>query len=444
MSQEKDRVRGWYPTGTFTKENNDMTAWYAAAVPEDAEPYVTEGELRTRRKRRRTRVIALVLCAALVLSAVGAVLIRAQYRRAQAEQTAAQKPQTALDEMPDVEVYDDFRDYFENYYTHSDGVGIPRTESASDVTLTLHPAPAEELSLQEIYARVSPAVVGISTTVGGEDYGWGSGVVFTPDGYIITNTHIISGCDGVTVSFPDGSEYEGFLVGEDGVSDIAVLKIAGENFPYAEFGDSAALSVGDSVAAIGNPLGEEYAGTMTNGIISAINRNVSNNGHPMTLLQTNTALNEGNSGGPLVNAYGQIIGITNMKIMSALYNTVEGIGFAIPSTVIKAVADELIGQGVVSGYPSLGIMAGPVSEEAVALYGLPRGVYVSVVYDVSASGLQVGDVIVEVNGTPVASVSDVNAIKDGFGVGDVLTLTIYRDGGTITIDSVLIDSGRIK
>jgi len=287
-------------------------------------------------------------------------------------------------------------------------------------------------------------VVGISTTVDGEDYGWGSGVVFTTDGYIITNTHIISGCDGVAVSFPDGSEYEGFLVGEDSVSDIAVLKIEGGNFPYAEFGDSASLSVGDSVAAIGNPLGEEYAGTMTNGIISAINRNVSNNGHPMTLLQTNTALNEGNSGGPLVNAYGQVIGITNMKIMSALYNTVEGIGFAIPSTVIKAVANELIGNGVVSGYPSLGIMAGPVSEEAVALYGLPRGVYVSVVYDVSASGLQVGDVIVEVNGTPVSSVSDVNAIKDGFGVGDVLQLTIFRDGGTITIDSVLIDSGRIK
>ena len=443
MSQENDRVRGWYPTGTLTEKDNELTAWYAAAVPEDAEPYVTEGEIRARRKRRRTRIMALVLCAALVLSAVGAVLIRAQYRRAQAEQAAA-KPQAALDEAPDVEVFDDFRDYFENYYTHSDSVGMPRAESNTNVTLTLHPVPAEEQSLQEIYARVSPAVVGISTTVGGEDYGWGSGVVFTPDGYIITNTHIISGCDGVTVSFPDGSEYEGFLVGEDSVSDIAVLKIEGDNLPYAEFGDSASLSVGDSVAAIGNPLGEEYAGTMTNGIVSAINRNVSNNGHLMTLLQTNAALNEGNSGGPLVNAYGQVIGITNMKIMSVFYNSVEGIGFAIPSTVIKAVADELIGQGVVSGYPSLGIMAGPVSDEAIALYGLPRGVYVSVVYDVSASGLQVGDVIVEVNGTPVSSVSDVNAIKDGFAVGDVLTLTIFRDGGTITIDSVLIDSGRIK
>ena len=445
MNNTDDRIRDWYPRKPILDADPDRTAWYAGAVPGTEEcSAADEKELvRTKRELRRTRIIAAILCAAIVLSAVGTVLAREIRMRSEAAAVPA-RPEIAADAADDGEVFDDFRDYFSNYYSRSDSVGIPRASAESGVMLTLHPATGEELTLQEIYARVSPAVVGIATTVEGEDYGWGSGIVFTPDGYIVTNTHIISGCDGVTVSFPDGTEYEGFLIGEDSVSDIAVLKIEGDNLPYAEFGDSTTIAVGDSVAAIGNPLGEEYAGTMTNGIISSISRSVSNNGHSMTLLQTNAALNEGNSGGPLVNACGQVIGITNMKIMSVYYNTVEGIGFAIPSTAIKAVADELIAEGYVSGYPSLGIMAGPVSDEAMLLYGLPQGVYVSEVYDVSASGLRVGDVIVEVNGTPVSTVSDVNAIKDQYSVGDILYLTIFRDGGTLTIESVLIDSSRVR
>ena len=438
MNDMNDSVRGWYPKRAFTDADPAKTAWYAGGEPAEEAISAEDAEeaALTRRKLRRTRITALILCAALVLSAAGTVLARAMRLRAEAAAAAAAFSDwqaVVPDEADDAEVFDDFREYFSNYYTRSDSVGIQRASAESGVTLTLRPSTGEELSLQEIYARVSPAVVGIATTVDGEDYGWGSGIVFTPDGYIVTNTHIISGCDGVTVLFPDGSEYEGYLIGEDSVSDIAVLKIEGENLPFAEFGDSADLAVGDAVAAIGNPLGEEYAGTMTNGIISAI-----------TLLQTNAALNEGNSGGPLVNSSGQVIGITNMKIMSVYYNSVEGIGFAIPSRAIKTVADELIQTGYVSGYPSLGIMAGPVSDEAMLLYGLPQGVYVSEVYEASASGLRVGDVIVEVNGTPVASVSDVNAIKDQFSVGDILYLTIYRDGGTITIESVLIDSSRIR
>jgi serine protease Do len=181
---------------------------------------------------------------------------------------------------------------------------------------------------------------------------------------------------------------------------------------------------------------------MTNGIISAINRNISYNGHNMTLLQTNAALNEGNSGGPLVNAYGQVVGITNMKIMSSYYTTVEGIGFAIPSKVVKQIADQLIADGVVSGYPTIGIVAGAVSTEAQRLYDLPNGVYVSQVNDGSdakTKGMQVGDIILAVNGQSVTSVAEVNAIKEGFGVGDTLTLTIYREGETFDLDVVLVD-----
>jgi serine protease Do len=315
------------------------------------------------------------------------------------------------------------------------------------VTVELESAMGEELTLQQIYERVSPAVVGITTYRSGEKYSWGTGVVFTADGYIITNTHVLEGGDAVTVTFSDGTEREALLVGADTASDIAVLYMEGDGYAYATFGSSDDLRVGDTAIAIGNPLGEDYSGTMTNGIISAINRNVSYNGHSMTLLQTNAALNEGNSGGPLVNAYGQVVGITNMKIMSSYYATVEGIGFAIPSTVVKQIADQLLANGVVSGYPTIGIVAGSVSTEAQRLYNLPNGVYVSQVNDGSdaqAKGLQVGDIILAVNGQAVTSVAEVNAIKEEFSVGDVLTMTIYRDGETFDLDIALVDRSTIE
>ena len=345
------------------------------------------------------------------------------------------------------DAYRSYREYFENYYSTSDSVELPRADVGTGVTVTLSPKPAQELSLAEIYERVSPAVVGVTARVNGRDYSWGTGVAFTPDGCIITNTHIIAGCDGASVTFPDGTEYDALLVGSDSASDIAVLKLDGENLPYAEFGDSSTLRVGDAVAAIGNPLGEAYAGTFTNGIISGIDRSVSNNGYSMTLLQTNAALNEGNSGGPLLNACGQVVGITNMKIMSSYFTTVEGIGFAIPSAVVKEIADQLIEYGVVMGKPTIGITAGPVSAEAMELYGLPAGVYVATVNenaDAYLKGVRPGDVITEVNGTPVTTVAEVNAIKDGLAVGDTLTLTLWREGETFTLDIALVDSSIIN
>jgi serine protease Do len=360
--------------------------------------------------------------------------------------------QTAESTLPsgdtqDDETYEDFRSYFENYYSTSDSVDIAQGPTGQGVTVELEPATGEELTLQQIYERVSPAVVGITTYRSGEKYSWGTGVVFTADGYIITNTHVLEGGDAVTVTFSDGIEREALLVGADTASDIAVLYMEGDGYAYASFGSSDDLRVGDAAIAIGNPLGEDYSGTMTNGIISAINRNVSYNGHSMTLLQTNAALNEGNSGGPLVNAYGQVVGITNMKIMSSYYATVEGIGFAIPSTVVKQIADQLLANGVVSGYPTIGIVAGSVSTEAQRLYNLPNGVYVSQVNDGSdaqAKGLQVGDIILAVNGQTVTSVAEVNAIKEEFSVGDILTMTIYRDGETFDLDIALVDSSTIE
>ena len=271
-------------------------------------------------------------------------------------------------------------------------------------------------------------------------YFWGSGFIVSADGYIVTNQHIISGTKQATVILTDGREFPAKLVGEDSRTDIAVLKIDAEGLPAVELGDSDALSVGDEVAAIGNPLGSNLSGTLTNGIISAIDRSISYNGSDLTLLQTNTALNEGNSGGPLFNMYGQVVGITNMKMSAAVTEvSIEGIGFAIPTATVKTVADQLIATGKYSR-PGLGLTLGAVPAEAAEHYDLPDGLYVSDVAEGSSAreeGVQVGDIITHVNGTPVKTTQDVLAIRDTLAVGDTMTLTIYREGRTFQVTITL-------
>lgn len=242
----------------------------------------------------------------------------------------------------------------------------------------------------------------------------------------------------------DGTEYTGKLVGADAVSDIAVLKIEAQGLTPAEFGDSSSLQVGDDVVSIGNPLGEQLRWTMTNGIISAINRDMVYNGHSMTLLQTNAAINEGNSGGPLINMYGQVIGITNMK---ALSTGVEGIGFAIPTASIRPIVNALLADGRVSGRVSIGITVGAVSSAASEYYDLPDGLYISAVAegsDAEKQGIQSGDMLLAVNGQAVTTTYDVSAAKDGLKVGDTVTLTIYRDGKTFDVDVKLVDTNDIS
>lgn len=430
-----ENEKRWYPEAALTAD--DMDAWYRPPVSRTASPAPV---LEKDKKRRRTKIISLSVCAAILLCAAALAIWKLAGHDRSIPVAAAPAAVTDRGE------YGSYREYFEAVYTASSDVALPRAEPDGRVSLTLYPTGRRELSLQDIYASVSPAVVGISAYRDGELFSWGSGVIFTDDGYIVTNTHILEGCDSAAASLPDGRIFEALLVGEDSASDIAVLKIDGQNLPFARFGDSGTLRVGDLAVAIGNPLGQEYSGTMTDGIISAINRNVYNNGHTMTLLQTNAALNEGSSGGPLVNAGGQVIGITNMKIMSAYFVTVEGIGFAIPSSVVKDIVDQIMANGYVPGYPSIGITAVGVSSDVMRMYGLPAGVYVAEVRDGSDAqrrGLQSGDIITQVNGVDVRSVSEVNAIKEGFDVGEVLTLTVYRDGTYLTMEVELVDSSAV-
>ena len=258
----------------------------------------------------------------------------------------------------------------------------------------------------------------------------GTGVVLSTEGYIVTNCHVVEGAQNISVLLTDNRKLQARLIGADAVSDLAVLYVDAGDLTPAEFGDSDSLRVGDAVAAIGDPLGPEFRGTMTDGIVSAINRNVMTQGRTMTLIQTNAALNSGNSGGPLLNCYGQVVGINTLKISAFVDQAgVEGIGFAIPSTTVKEVVDQLIAQGYVSGRPSLGITGDAVSQLEQKLYRLPAGVLVQDVEAGSCAdrgGIVAGDVIQYANKTRVESVEELNSLLYSLTAGDTLELTVYR------------------
>ena len=345
---------------------------------------------------------------------------------------------------------DDFRDFFDSYYTATESsqeCTIPPVDHYEAVSLTLSAPGEEELTLHAIYEKCVPSIVAIRAYTDeqiSDSYYWGTGIILTEDGYIVTNSHIIEGTCRASIALWDDREYEAQLVGYDPRSDIAVLKIDAQGLTPAEFCTSEGLLVGDSVVAIGNPLGEQFRSTMTEGIISGIDRDVSYNGTTLTLIQTSAPLNEGNSGGALFNRSGQVIGITNMKMSSNYYGSasIEGVGFAIPSQTVKAMADALLAQGQVSGRPALGITVGAIPQAAAGHYQLPSGLYVSEVVPGSGcdqAGIQAGDILTHVNGEPVTETQDVTVQIQDMQVGDTLELTIWRDGETWTVTVALVD-----
>ena len=317
-------------------------------------------------------------------------------------------------------------------------------EDKFSMDLTLTPqAPANvpqegALSLQDIYRKNIPSVVSISAAfLGGSSSG--TGVILSSDGYIVTNAHLVAEAVSVTVRLSDDRVFQAQLIGRDTASDLAVIRIDAQDLVPASFGDSSALQVGDAVVAIGDPLGTELRGTMTDGIISAINRDISLEGRTMSLIQTNAALNEGNSGGPLIDAYGNVVGINTMKIGSLLSAySAEGLGFAIPSATVKAVVDQLVNQGYVSGRPTLGIDGESLSVFYQHYYHLPAGLYLTQVRPGSGAalaGLAPGDILLTVNDQPILTGDDLNRVLYALDIGDQVTLTIYRAGnqGTLTL-----------
>ncbi len=383
---------------------------------------------KERRRRRWKKALAAVLIAALVVGSgtglgLGALALLQRYAAANREENGViWMGEEEAQELPTL---------------------VERAPLVEGVSLTLSPLPeGEALTYQEIYEKCLPSVVSIQA--GSENaVSEGSGIVCTADGYILTNSHVIEGARWVEVVLLDGSEtsYEAKLVGRDGQTDLAVLKIEAQGLTPAEFGDSSLVQVGDLALALGNPLGAQFAGTLSDGIISFRDRGVTVEGYEMELIQTTAALNSGNSGGALLNAYGQVIGVTTLKMISDS-DTIEGLGFAIPSGTVKTVADALLAEGHISGRPTLGILGRSLSVRECLEAGVTGGVYVSSVEEASDAwdkGLRSGDIIVGVNGQAVSSVEDINDIKSALSAGDVLELELVRDGQRRTIRVELVE-----
>ncbi|MBQ7692555.1 MAG: trypsin-like peptidase domain-containing protein [Oscillospiraceae bacterium] len=423
-------------------EQNGTTGWYA---PLKAERRQSAPAPRAEKKKRKKRLSPGARFLLGTLLVVGLITASSLFF---AERSGPQENPPAGEHTPFTQPFapegpgeypDDWQAFFDSFFlpaeTGSGTTNIPAVEKRPDWRLTLTPPEERELSLQEIYRAVSDSIVMIHAYMDGySGYYFGSGIIASADGIIITNAHVLEDCDRVTVTLPDNTQYKALLVGTDWASDIAVLKIEAEGLPAAVFGDSDALAVGDHVAAIGNPLGEELRASMTDGIISATPRDMEFDGHSTSLLQTNAAINEGSSGGALVNMYGQVVGVTNMKMMS--YEIpVEGLCFAVPSATLNTVVNALIQDGEVRGRPALGVTLGAITQEMAAQYDLPDGLYVSAVSEgADAHGkLLEGDIVTAVNGKPARSTEDILAERKNMQVGDPITFTVWRDGESIDV-----------
>ena len=302
---------------------------------------------------------------------------------------------------------------------------------------------ADGMAGEDIYKKVNPSVVSVISTTS-EGTGSGSGVIMSKDGYIITNNHVVDGAQSVSVQLSDDTSLDAEIIGTDEQTDLAVIKVTPtSDLTAAEFGDSDELEPGEYAYAIGSPGGVQFANTITGGRISAINRDLTVNDRVMTLIQTDASINNGNSGGALINKYGQVVGITSAKLSGNAFGsaTVEGMGFAIPINTAKDIVDELIQNGYVSGRPSIGI----TGQNVESADGKVSGVQVYSIDSrakAASEGLQVGDVITAVDGTPTPDMDKVNELKQDKKAGDKLTLSVYRisTGKTLNITITLTDS----
>lgn len=315
---------------------------------------------------------------------------------------------------------------------------IPRVKHFDPaVRMAVTGSHGDELTAQWVYAQVNPATV-LVVAQQGEKASLGTGIIMTEDGYVITNAHVISGGAECWVVLDTGMSYDAQLVGYDANEDIAVLKLVdAEGLPTAEFGNSDLAEVGDQVYAIGNPLGIELRCTMTDGILSAINRDVQLEGRTLNVLQTTAALNNGNSGGPLINRYGQVIGVNTLKMSGSGVSeaTVEGLGFALPISHVCYVVNDIIATGSFRGVPALGVMVATIDDPDGGTF--VRVESVTEGSPAADAGLQTGDMILTADGQSTATIDDLMAVRRGHIVGETMTLTLQRNGQTLTADVVL-------
>lgn len=296
----------------------------------------------------------------------------------------------------------------------------------------------------EVYASTVNSVVSIncsavSTNIFGqqtESASSGSGFIYTADGYIVTNQHVVANASSINVTLYNGDTYPATLVGSDSDYDVAVLKIDAKDLPAVTLGSSTDVNVGDTVMAIGNPLGE-LTFSMSQGIVSCVNRAINVEGTLFNMIQVDASINPGNSGGPLMNLYGEVVGIVSAKYSSYANTTVEGLGFAIPINDVQSIIKDIIENGSVGNKAYMAITAGTMTQQMAAQYKInaTEGVFVYSVEDGGAgdkAGLKLGDVITKLNDTQITSMEDLSAAKKGFKAGDTVTLTVLRDGKEIT------------
>ncbi len=297
------------------------------------------------------------------------------------------------------------------------------------------------LPIPEIVNKVSPSVVGVACQLSnGTSYG--TGFIISKDGYIVTNYHVIEGARSINVTFSvsdDTQDYSAELVGGDEQTDIAVLKIDKTDLTAVELGKSGELVVGELAITIGNPLGSELSGTVTAGIISALNRTLTVEDRKMTLIQTDASINSGNSGGPLINSYGQVVGITSAKISGT--NT-DNLGFAIPIDEALPIVSDLIEYGYVKGRPVVGMVGEDISEIYSQYYDIPRGFIVRDITDggpADKAGVKVGDIVIGIEGELIESMDEFNEVKAKFKAGETITVSVYRDDEIVDLSITLAE-----
>ena len=405
-------------------------------IPEWKQPTQPEEPEEPKKKRRTWLKITALLLALAIVASLGRALLRSAINGLAAHNASGDSAQPAADASGAASAPESAGEPYQRELTP-----LPETLPTYDSGKTL--------TAQEVYGINVDAVCGIATEVTTNVFGQtastavvGSGFVLTEDGYVVTNNHVVEGTDNVSVKLHDGSTYPAEIIGGDSLSDMALLKIEAEGLSHVAVGDSDAIAVGEGCIAIGNPLGE-LTFTMTGGYVSALPREINISGKPISMFQTDAAINAGNSGGPLFDMAGNVIGITSAKISGITGSgaSIEGVGFAIPINEALRVVYDLQEYGYVRGRAFLGVTVKELDAATADTYGLPVGPIVqSVVTDSCAdkAGIAVKDIILAFNGRMVQTYTQLMSALNKCSAGDEVTLRIYRAGAeldvTLTLD----------
>ena len=390
-------------------------------------------KLKKQRKGLGKKILAAALAAALVAGSCGitALLVNNHWEK------RTQQISTSFHQK-----ISDLQKQIDN--TRTNAIPVPGSPAVSGTLM----------NPSQVYAANVGSVVAISSTIQSNSFygttegtATGSGFILTEDGYVITNCHVVEGATKVSVITHDGTDYAATIVGTDANNDIAVLKVDATGLPAATIGSSDNLIIGDMVVAIGNPLGE-LTSTQTVGYVSGKDRDVTTDGSIISMIQTDAAINSGNSGGPLFNMYGEVVGVTTAKYSgtSGSGATIEGIGFAIPIDDVMGIISDLIDYGYVTG-AYMGITVSNTDEESASMFGLPVGAYVMSVEpggSADRAGIQPKDIIIDLGGHEVKGITTLTRALRSYKAGDTTTVTIVRSGGQLVLDITLDEKPQLS